>query len=367
MSPDTESWLRLVHHGGLGRARLRQLLAAFGSPQAVLDASPAALRRVAGERGSIGDATSVQADDSVERARRWLGATTSHHVVTLGDSGYPAPLLGTADPPLLLYVDGDLDALRGPALAIVGSRQASAQGLANARAFARSMAERGWVIVSGLASGIDAAAHEGALAGGGSTVAVLGTGIDIVYPRTNAALARRIVEHGALASEYPLTTPPLPANFPPRNRIIAALTRGTLVVEATMKSGSLITARLAGEAGREVFAIPGSIHSPQSRGCHALLRQGAKLVETVDDLTEELGEAATVLASASAANNDLDSERSHPDPVLRALGHDPATLDSLIARCGWGAAELNARLLELELEGRVARLPGGLFQRVAQG
>ena len=215
-------------------------------------------------------------------------------------------------------------------------------------------------MVSGLALGIDAAAHEGGLEGPGSTIAVVGTGLDLVYPKRHLRLARRIAEQGLLVSEYGLGTPPLPAHFPTRNRIIAGLARGTLVVEAALQSGSLITARLAAEAGREVFAIPGSIHAPQSRGCHALLKQGAKLVEQAQDVLEELR-----LPSAPRGP-EVESEPSaeRPDALLDALGYDPVSLDALVARTGIGPAELNAKLLELELGGHVARLPGQLFQRI---
>lgn len=372
VDPELEAWLRLVHRPGLGRETLRKLLASFGSPQAVLEAPLSALRAVVGAR-VVDDA--LVGDDEGAAARiaaveAWRAARPTRRVLTLGDADYPPSLLQTVDPPLLLFVDGQIDALSAPSLAIVGSRQATPQGRQNARAFAADLARRGWVIVSGLAAGIDAAAHEGALAGGGRTVAVVGTGIDLVYPRSNAALAERIVTQGAMVSEYPLGTPPLSANFPQRNRIIAGLARGTLVVEAAVQSGSLITARLASEAGREVFAIPGSIHSPHARGCHALLRQGAKLVETAQDVLDELGAGpdpaphAGAVPTAAAPSEPPSESR---DPVLRALGHDPATLDALMARCGWPAPELSAKLLELELDGRVARLPGGLFQRIQAG
>jgi DNA processing protein len=242
-------------------------------------------------------------------------------------------------------------------LAVVGIRNPSAQGLDNARAFARHLSEKGLTIVSGLALGIDGAAHEGALAGGdGSTIAVVGTGLDRVYPARHRDLARRIAVEGLLLSELPLGTPPLRENFPQRNRVIAGLAVGTLVVEAGLPSGSLITARLATEAGREVFAIPGSIHSPQSRGCHALIKQGAKLVESADDIWSELRPASLSAPCSSASDVP-------PDPLLAALGEDPVTLDALVARTGWPAQRLAAQLLEFEIDGQVARLPGGLYQR----
>jgi DNA processing protein len=255
--------------------------------------------------------------------------------------------------------------LNAPSVAIVGSRNPTAQGRDNARAFARHLSRAGWTVVSGLALGIDGAAHEGALEGGGRTVAVVGTGIDRVYPARHRELAHRIAEQGLIISEYPLGTEPLPSNFPPRNRIIAGLSRATLVVEAAVQSGSLITARLAAEAGREVFALPGSIHSPQARGCHALIKQGAKLVETAADILDELAPTATGGAATSKPGVAQGSATTTDDALLAALGFDPVTLDALVARTGWPAAELGAKLLELELDGHVARLPGQLFQRRA--
>jgi DNA processing protein len=256
-------------------------------------------------------------------------------------------------------LQGGAEFLSRRSLAIVGSRNASAQGVDNARAFAAHLSRQGWTIVSGLAFGIDGAAHEGGLQGPGSTVAVVGTGLDRVYPARHRALAHRIAEAGVLVSEFAPGTPPLASNFPMRNRIIAGLARGTLVVEAALQSGSLITARQAADYGREVFAVPGSIHSPLSRGCHALIRQGAKLVESAEDILVELQGHAAVAEDGTAEP----APAGRSDPVLQALGHDPATLDALCARTGWSAQALSARLLELELEDRVARLPGGLYQR----
>ena len=304
----------------------------------------------------------------------WRRTAPRRRVMVLGDPDYPPLLLNTADPPLLLYLEGDASLLCRPALAVVGSRRPTPQGRDNAREFARGLGAHGYVIVSGLALGVDGAAHEGALqaqaqSGGPGTVAVLGTGLDAVYPRSHIGLAARIAAGGLLVSEMALGTPPLPQNFPLRNRIIAALARGTLVVEAGLPSGSLITAKLAAEAGREVMAIPGSIHAPTARGCHDLIRQGAALVQSVDDVLAELGgappQAALPLSVAAGDADRADAAESTPeDPVLRALGHDPASLDTLIARCGWPAPELSAHLMALELDGRVARLPGGLYQRL---
>jgi len=354
-----DSWFRLLETPGLGRDAVRRLLAAFGSPEAVLAAPNSALRGLIA--ADLVDAIGGEIeglDTRLSAAHDWLRGGERRGMLAIGEAEYPPLLLQSADPPLLLYVQGNVRFLSQPCLAIVGSRNASAQGVDNARAFGAHLSARGWTIVSGLAFGIDGAAHEGGLAGPGSTVAVVGTGLDRVYPARHRALAHRIAETGVLVSEYAPGMPPLPQNFPLRNRIIAGLSRGTLVVEAAVQSGSLITARQAADNGREVFALPGSIHSPLSRGCHALIRQGAKLVESADDILEELqGQPAVAAAGVPVPGSGRE------DPVLQALGHDPATLDALCARTGWSAQELSARLLELELDDRVARLPGGLYQR----
>jgi DNA processing protein len=357
---DLPAWLRLLRTPGIGRDTARRLLASCGSPEAVLAASPATLRELLGPA----QASALRVEPEAQAGHlattlAWLDADPNHHVLTLGDPQYPALLLQTADPPLLLYAQGRLELLGAPALAVVGSRNPSAQGLDNARAFAAHLSRAGLTIVSGMALGIDGAAHEGGLAGRGSTVAVVGTGLDRIYPSRHRALAHRIAAQGLLVSEFELGMPALPENFPMRNRLIAGLSRGTLVVEAALPSGSLITARQALEAGRDVFAIPGSIHSPQSRGCHALIKQGAKLVDSAEDILGELNWAVGGGMPAAAGP----VAEKHTDVLLDALGHDPVTLDALLARTGESAATLNARLLELELDGRVARLPGGLYQR----
>ena len=287
------------------------------------------------------------------------------------------------DPPLMLYGIGAAQVWAGSSLsltpehsvAVVGSRNPTAQGAANAQQFSQALAQAGLIVVSGLALGIDGAAHAGALEGAAAdqiaTVAIVGTGLDRVYPRQHRDLAHRIAQRGLLLSEYPLGTPPLSPNFPKRNRIIAGLTRGTLEVEAALKSGSLITARLAVEQGKDVFAIPGSIHSTQARGCHALIKQGAKLVESAQDILEELMPALSIRSSTSQISQndeDLDAFVDDPDdPLWTALGFDPVGLDALLARTGMDTPSLQVRLMELELDGRVSRLPGGLFQRLVQG
>ena len=353
------AWLRLVETPQVGRDTARRLLAAFGAPQAVFDASAAARRQVVG--ASVADLLGTPPQTfaaQLDLTLRWLDEGEGRAVLALGDARYPALLLESPDPPLLLYLHGRAELLSRAAVAVVGSRSPTPQGIENAHAVAAHLSRAGITVVSGLAQGIDGAAHEGALEGAGGTIAVVGTGLDRVFPKSHLALARRIAAEGLMLSEYSLGTPPLAANFPRRNRIIAGLTHGTLVVEAAVQSGSLITARLAAEAGREVFAVPGSIHAPQSRGCHALIRQGAKLVDSADDILQELRFDAAPPAAAS-----VEPDAPRGDALLDALGYDPVTLDALIARTGMPASALGARLLELELEGRVARLPGQLFQR----
>ncbi len=361
-------WLRLLETPQVGRESARKLLAAFGSPQAAVDATTSVRREVVGP----GPAAALsrlppELDALVSTTLAWLQADDApapRHILTLGDPQYPSALLETADPPLLLYAQGRVGLLGRPSVtvAVVGSRNPTRQGSDNARAFSAHLSRAGLVVVSGLAVGIDGAAHEGALEGPAGTIAVVGTGLDRVYPGRHLDLARRIACEGLLVSEYALGTPPLPANFPLRNRIIAGLSRGTLVVEAALQSGSLITARLALEAGRDVFAIPGSIHSPLSRGCHTLIKQGAKLVDSAQDILEEFGQAAGPGTGTPSAESAATT-----DPLLEALGFDPVGLEALVARTGRSAADLNGSLLELELDGRVSRLPGQLFQRTAQG
>jgi len=350
------AWFRLLETPGIGRDTARRLLAACGSPDAVFRTPLKTLRELSGTAAA--EALQHEPPLHAERlaaARLWLQGGADRSVLTLGDPAYPPRLLQSPDPPVLLYVQGAPAILLAPAIAVVGSRHPTPQGLDNARAFSRALSAQGYVVVSGLALGIDGAAHEGALMGTAGTVAVVGTGLDRVYPPKHRELAHRIAGHGVLVSEFAPGTPALAEHFPQRNRIIAGLSLGTLVVEAALPSGSLITARLASEAGREVFAIPGSIHAPQSRGCHFLLKQGAKLVETAEDIVEEL---------RGQQQRQVPLPLDEPaDPLLCALGHDPVTLDALMARTGASAAELTVRLLELELEGSVARLPGGLYQR----
>ncbi len=348
------SWLTLGQIPGLGNEGLRRLLQTFGSPEAVLLASSSQLARIV--KPAVAQAIAQGIDDVTHLiTETWL-SDPLNHILSIADAAYPQALLNISDPPFLLFVKGRTDLLNLPALAIVGSRNATPQGLRNAEAFAQTASESGLCIVSGMAQGIDAAAHLGGLRGRGSSVAIVGTGLDKVYPSANRELAHQLALNGAIVSEFPLGTPPLPANFPRRNRIISGLSLGCLVVEASLQSGSLITARMALEQGRDVFAIPGSIHSPQSKGCHALIKQGAKLVECAQDILEELHYASI------AETTSLPAPAQHD--LFAHLSFDPTDLDTLSQRSGLTIASLSAILLQLELDGCIATLPGGLYQRI---
>ncbi|MBE7423251.1 MAG: DNA-protecting protein DprA [Zoogloeaceae bacterium] len=352
------AWLRLTLAPGIGGEAQRKLLAACGLPDRIFSARPATLADTIplklAER-----LLSHDAQAEIEAALAWAAAP-GNAILTLADAAYPQRLLDTPDPPTVLYAMGRAELLNAPAIAIVGSRNATPQGEANAEAFAAALSDAGLTIVSGLALGIDAAAHRGGLRGQSSTIAVIGTGIDRVYPPRNRALAREIAERGAIVSEFPLGTPALRENFPRRNRIISGLARGCLVVEAAERSGSLITARQAGEQGRDVFAIPGSIHSPLSKGCHKLIKQGAKLVEEARDILDELGMNGARPAKAS----DPQPSDDQTSQLLACLAYDSCDVDTLAARSGLTAERLYAILLQLELDGRIASLPGGRFQRI---
>jgi DNA processing protein len=365
MTPDPglAGWLQLSLTPGLGAATLRGLLSKFGLPENVLAAGRAELARHAGAealRALESEAVAL----AVEKALAWL-EQPGNAVVTLADAAYPRLLLEIADPPALLYCRGRVELLNRPALAVVGSRNATAQGVGNAEQFARSFSSAGLTIVSGLAQGVDAAAHRGGLAAQGSTIAVLGTGVDNAYPRANAALAEDIAARGLLISEFALGTQAFAHNFPRRNRLISGLAQGCLVIEAALGSGSLITARSAAEQGREVFAIPGSIHSPLSKGCHALIKSGAKLAESAEDVLSELGSfRRTGFASTRAPAPRAAQPSGTDEPLLECMGFDPVDVDSLCARAGLPAERISTDLLRLELAGRVAVLPGGLYQRL---
>ncbi|MCZ7653538.1 MAG: DNA-processing protein DprA [Rhodocyclaceae bacterium] len=351
-------WLRLTLAPGIGGETQRRLLSAFGLPGHIFSASAAVLADTISHK-QAGLLLRHDSAEDVAKALAWSNEA-GNAILTLADTAYPQCLLDAPDPPTVLYVKGRVELLNAPALAIVGSRNATPQGESNAEAFAAALANAGLTIVSGLALGIDAAAHRGGLRGVGSTIAVIGTGIDRVYPARNQALARDIAASGAIISEFPLGTPALRENFPRRNRVISGLARGCLVVEAAERSGSLITARLAGEQGRDVFAIPGSIHSPLSKGCHKLIKQGAKLVDNAGDILEELGLPAQIETNAAAASA-LNAETAS---LLDCIGHDPLDVDTLASRSGLTAEKLYAILLQMELDGRIASLPGGRFQRI---
>ena len=356
-SADIRSWLRLTLVPGISPRTQRDLLSKFGTPQAVIAAPRGVVSSAAGdevarliERGPDGSL--------VDATLAWL-ANPGCRMLTINDAAYPRALREITDPPSVLYARGRVELFDGNALAIVGSRNATPQGLRDAHAFAHALADAGLTVVSGLALGIDAAAHRGGLEGAASSVAVMGTGPDIVYPRRNRDLARALASQGCLISEFPIGTPALPGNFPRRNRLISGLARGVLVVEAGLPSGSLTTAKFALEQNREVFAIPGSIHSPLSKGCHWLIKEGAKLAESADDILAELGIEPARAAACAAQSVET-------EPILIALGFAPATLDQLAQRTGRDAATLAAQLARLEIEESVAALPGGWFQRIAR-
>ena len=402
------AWLRLTLSSGVGLEAARKLLVAFGLPAAVFEQSSSTLQQVVSEK----QARALRSEPPelaalLAQTWAWLqesgAGSARRQVVVLGDANYPASLLNIEDPPLMLYllgggeftsnkplapvdkaqaainlIDDRLGLCLANSIAVVGSRNPTPQGADNARQFAKALSLAGLSVVSGLALGVDGAAHEGALEslGPGSdrlaTVAVVGTGLDRVYPKRHLALAHRIVQNGLLISEYPLGTPPLPANFPRRNRLIAGLAQATLVIEAALKSGSLITARLSAEQGKDVFAIPGSIFAMQSRGCHALIKQGAKLVESAQDVLDDMKiDSGLPRAPDSVADDAYATGASAcfgtETALLDVIGFDPVGLDALQARCGLQTAALQAQLMTLELDGLLARLPGGLFQRMSRG
>lgn len=352
---DAALWVGLSRVSGLGSQGFRQLLSRFGTPEQIYATPLAELQHIVPP--AIAQQIAAGPDpDATAATLAWL-AIPGNHLITLADPEYPRQLLEIPDPPPLLYARGRLELLQAPAMAIVGSRNATPQGEKTAEEFAQALSESGYCIVSGLALGIDGAAHRGALRGRGSTIAVVGTGLDIVYPARHRPLAHEISVHGLLVSEFPLGTPSMARNFPRRNRIISGLSRGCLVVEAHLQSGSLITARLAAEQGREVFAIPGSIHSPVSKGCHRLIKEGAKLVESLQDILEELGDTEHKTSQSSV-------EPTEESPLLAHMGYAPITLDTLMQCSGLTSDTLSSMLLVLELEGKVASLPGGRYQRI---
>ncbi len=357
------SWLALHRISGVGPVTFARLLGQFGSPLALFS-NP---KTVQGVSEQIRSALLDPDWDKAEQDFSWFDEP-DRHIVTLHDPRYPELLKQIADPPSMLFVQGDADLLSSWQIAIVGSRNPSASGRDSSYAFARYLAQGGITISSGLAMGIDAAAHQGALSSQGKTIAVVGTGLDRVYPAKHRSLAHEIAKSGAIVSEFALGTAPHAENFPRRNRIISGLSLGALVVEAAIRSGSLITARMALEQGREVFAIPGSIHNPLARGCHQLIREGAKLVETAADIIEELGALAGVEKANEGISASVEQAKNEPDGdyqiLFDSLGYDPIGIDNLIDRCGLTAEAVSSMLLLLELKGQVESLPGGRYVRI---
>jgi DNA processing protein len=401
------AWLQLEYTANLPLDAVRAWLSVLGSAHAVVSATQSQLAKIVTEAAASAVKTPLpdvrdKRQAYIDSALTWVtapGYDGTRHILTWDHADYPAQLLTISDPPLVLFVQGNAAALSRPAVGIVGARNATQQGVANARVFAQSLADKNITVISGMALGIDAAAHEGALNAlhnPCATVAVVGTGIDRVYPASHRDLAHRIAAQGAVVSEFPIGTPPMAHNFPRRNRLIAGLSRGVLVVEAALRSGSLITARVAGEQGREVLAIPGSIHAPLSKGCHQLLKQGAKLVESAQDVMEELrldqsfdlpsistakaikaSSAASAFANSSVANSAVKRHTAtayspslattfpgSDDPVLAAMGHTPMDLDQLVAATQMATGDLLSRLTELELFGQVEALDGARYQRL---
>ncbi|MGJ8618727.1 MAG: DNA-processing protein DprA [Methylophilaceae bacterium] len=354
-------WVALNQIQGLGSAGVYQLLRKFGTPESIFSASISQLKSVVSDEIATSIYQGVQ-PEAVEATLQWLEKDNAH-VITLGDTHYPQQLLQTSSPPVILYAIGNLTLLNQPAIAVVGSRNATQQGEKNAESFSRDLCDQGFCIISGMALGIDGAAHRGALKSNGATIAVVGTGLDIVYPAKHRELAHQIASHGLILSEFPLGTPSKAQNFPRRNRIISGLSLGCLVIEANKDSGSMITARLAAEQGREVFAVPGSIHSPVSKGCHQLIKQGAKLVESSADIIEEL---KNVIPAHSPIGPVTQKGQSTPESssILALMGFDPISFEPLLDASGLTTETLSSMLMLLELEGKVAALAGGKYQRL---
>lgn len=363
---EVSDWIRLTTTPGIGCDAAEKLLRAFGLPDAIFSAKPADLKSLVSDKQvkALTAAPSAATRELIRRSEAWC-TDPNHHLITLADQHYPPQLLTIHDPPVVLYAIGRTELLCRPSIAVVGSRNATTQGISNARQFAQYLSDCALTIISGLAQGIDSAAHSGGLSGNGSTIAVIGTGADLVYPTSNRTLSKQIASQGCLISEYPLGTAALPHNFPRRNRIISGLAEGVLVVEAAIRSGSLITAKVAADQGREVFAIPGSIHSALSKGCHQLIKQGAKLVECGQDVLDELradlfGMRQRDPAMPQSGPNLPPEQRA----LLEQMGFDPIHPDALALRCHRSSHALMAQLVMLELAGQVEALPGGMFQRL---
>ncbi len=360
-SDDPNLWVALSQIQGLGNAKIYQLLTKFGTPDKVFNASINQLKEVVSSSIAQEIHLGVQTD-VIKPTVNWLRKDNTH-LVTIADNEYPQRLLQTTNPPAVLYAIGNLQWLNHHAIAIVGSRNATPQGEKNADSFAQEMCQHDLCVVSGMALGIDGAAHRGAIKSTGATIAVVGTGLDIVYPAKHRELAHQIAERGLIISEFPLGTPSKAQNFPQRNRIISGLTLGCLVIEANIGSGSLITARLAAEQGREVFAIPGSIHSPVSKGCHQLIKQGAKLVESTEDILEELKNIIPT-HSPNGSTTQMGKISPETNTLLDLMGFEAISFESLLAASGLTTEALSSMLMMLELEGKVTTLKGGNYQRL---
>ena len=376
---ELESWISLTRVPGVGPKTFQTLLLEFDSPLDALNASISSLKN-AGVSDKVAklivDSKNNQSQ-SILADTEWLNAADDHHIITLNSKEYPPLLKQISNPPPLLYIHGNPSLLKDPQLAIVGSRQPTQGGQSASYDFAHHLGKTGLCITSGLALGVDGYAHQGAIDSNSPTIAVIATGIDRVYPAKHRDLAHKIVEKGAIVSEFPIGTQPKAENFPRRNRIISGLSYGTLVVEAALQSGSLITARLAGEQNREVFAIPGSIHNPLARGCHQLIRQGAKLVETAQDILEEMANVIDMtvvnkqeIIAISKQEHASDSIQKDPklqddyQTLLDKMGFDPTPIDQLVVRTGFSPESIAAMLLILELQNQVASSGGGTYTRL---
>lgn len=364
IQPDIESWLTLSLIEGLGDGSFRKLLLTFKHPTGILNAETQLLERYVKKQTATDIADRRVDQKKIAATLKWL-EDPANAIITLNDDDYPKRLLNIADPPPLLYLKGQRKFLNRSSIAIVGSRNGTPQGIVNASAFAEAASNAGLCVVSGMALGIDTAAHQGSLLGPSGSIAVVGTGLDIVYPARNHQLAHQLAKEGALISEFPLGMPAIGRNFPRRNRIISGISLGCLVIEATLKSGSLITARQALEQGREVMAIPGSIHSPLSKGCHALIKQGAKLVENINDILDEFNYQPLNLPNTLTTDETIKQTDSQENAILLShLDHEATDIDKLCIRSGLTVETVSAMLLALELDGVVASLPGGRYQRI---
>jgi len=363
---DVNNWLLLLHTDGLGVAGFHKLLSTYEHPEKILGLNGSMLSELGFNKQTI-SAIQQTSPNTIQKDIEWLNAADDHHIITLFDPLYPQRLKSISQPPPVLFVRGDPDYLQQPQLAMVGSRNPTAAGKRTASDFARHLSESGITITSGLARGIDGASHQGALQGIAGTVALVAHGLDIVYPATHRALAKEVTHNGAVVSEVPIGTEPHRGLFPRRNRIISGLSLGTLVVEAALKSGSLITARHALEQDREVFAIPGSIHNPLARGCHQLIRQGAKLVETAEDIIEELLPhlPAQSISATKPVNTGKNEQTLDPDhqKLLKCLQYEATAIDELVDCSGFSAAEVASMLLIMELKGSVVN-EGGRYTRI---